>query len=131
MLENGKLQTGKEPSIPGGYGGANYFYVGANHSTLTRLLQECDEPQIVGICSRVEFHLNILRKGLPLPKRSYLHDAPDYRRVGQCTSSVFAVSDLRFRMIESDGNVDVRLAQAEGWRQRICFQMGLQQIGCA
>ena len=73
--------------------------------------------------------MNILRKSLPLSKRSYLHDAPDYSRVGQCTSSVFAVSDLRFRMVESDGNVDVCRAQAEGCRQRICFQMGLQQIG--
>jgi hypothetical protein len=29
-------------SIPRGYGGADDFYVCANHSTLTRFLHECD-----------------------------------------------------------------------------------------
>ena len=93
--------------IASGRGGVDCVHGRANHASLARFLQKGDEPQIMGICARVELYLNILRKSLALPNASNLHDAPDHRCMRQRAPSIFTARDMRFRAVESDGNVDV------------------------
>jgi len=42
-------------SILSGHGGADGLHCCSDHSTLARLLHECDEPKIVDISSGVQF----------------------------------------------------------------------------
>jgi hypothetical protein len=101
------IQTGL---ISGRHNGAHSLRGRSDHPTLSRLLHERDEPQIADIDSLVQFHLNILRKDLPLPQVSNLYDTSDHCRVCQFAPRIFAARNLRFRPVEGDGNVNIRLA---------------------
>lgn len=112
-------------SIPAGDCSADRLLGCANHSTLARRLYKCDEPQIASIGSGIQFDLNLLRKGLAFSEASNFHHALNDGRVRQSSSRVFTGGDLRFGVVESDGNVNLGLAQTEGFLQRARFQMSL------
>ena len=54
-FKTGKLQE-REPgvSVLSGHGSADGLHCSSDHSTLARLLHECDEPKIAGISSGVQ-----------------------------------------------------------------------------
>lgn len=67
------------------------FHSRADHSPLTRLLQERYQSEIVGVCAGIHFQQDALRETLALSQGADLGEISDHRDVREGPPAVFAV----------------------------------------
>ena len=67
------------------------FHSRADHSPLTRVLQERYQSEIVGVGAGIHFQQDVLRETLALSQGADLREISDHRGVRESPPAVFAV----------------------------------------